>query len=194
MASKFSKVMLGSDDEKHGVGEQVADERFSGADSPVEFGGGVDHRVDLALQLLLRGVEGFYGVAEGGVADDEQVNVAVGVFFAARQRAENQRQLGWRGEALQRVGQNADRTAGFAEESSQLRENRVVEVGPVAHLIALLFPQQQPAGGQSGEFLVQRARRGTRQPRQFAHVVAAARMQEQLGQCALAIGAEEEVE
>ena len=69
----------------------------------------------------------------------------------------------------------------------------MIEIGSIAHLIALLLAQQKPGGGKTRKLLVQRPRRGAGQPRQFTHVVTAVRIQEQLRECALAVGTEKEV-
>jgi hypothetical protein len=93
-----------------------------------------------------------------------------------------------------RLGKDADHAPGLAEQPGQFGKHRAVSVGAIAHLIALRLAQQQAGLCQAGEFLVQRAGRGARESRQFAHVVTAVGMQQQLGQGALAVAAEEKVE
>lgn len=96
--------MFGSDDEELRVGEDVGDERGLSDDAAGEFGGGADHWVDLALQALLGRVQHPDHVAEGGVGDDQQIDVATGVFLATRQRTEDQRQPRRRVEVAQDIG------------------------------------------------------------------------------------------
>ena len=85
MASKFSKVIFGSDDEKFWVGEQITNEGVLRIESAGEFSGCVDHRIDLALQLFLRRIKRFDRVAKSVVAHNKQVNITTRVFLAARQ-------------------------------------------------------------------------------------------------------------
>lgn len=183
--------MDGADHEEFGAGEDVLHEAVPGCDAPGKFGGGVHHRVDFALQDGLRRVQCLDGVAKTAVADEQQIDVAAGVFVAPCQRAEDQSQFGRRLQGAQRLGQYVDEAAGLAEQAGQFGEYRAFAVGLVANLIALFFAQQQANFGQPGQFPVQGAGGGVGQACQFADVVAALGVQKQLRQRPLPIGAEE---
>ena len=119
IASKFSKVMLGSDHEEFGFGEHFTQEWILCLQALAQFRLGVDRRVNFALQGLLCWIKRLHDICEAGVADQHQIDVAAGCFLATRERAKDKSQLNLPGQREQRIRQHIHQAGGLAEQAGQ---------------------------------------------------------------------------
>src|SRR5882672_6958749 len=177
--TKFCKLMLTSNQEEFLFGQYLGHECVIHLELRSPLSRREYLRADLPAELLLCWMQGVDNRAEIRRTDDQNVDVAAGRFSAARNRAEDKRNLDARSERRERLDQHIRQAHRFTQNAGEFGIDLMGSVGGVLQLIPDALAVQQAHLMQSGQFLIQGSRRGAGQPRYLAYVQSSSRMQQQ---------------
>ena len=185
--------MFPSHDPQFGLGQHIAHKGITRVRLGRQLLRCPHHRIDFAPQLGVQRVQRLHHGHEVRRAHQQQIHIAVLSLRAARHRAVHEGQLDLRRQGRQRRAQRRHEAMRLAQQRRQIAEQRVLHVGAVARLVALVAAQQQAGGGQLVHLARQRAGIAARKARQLAQVQAARRLQQQGRQHLLPVGRKQQV-
>lgn len=138
-------------------------------------------------------MELLYRARETNVADQHDIHVALRRLASTRGGAIDERGIDLVRARFQCLRKNLRKARRLAHHAGQFLVHGTGTVGTVGDLVAARFAQQDTGLRELAELLVERPRRGGRQPGDFAHVIGRLRMQQQQSQHAAPVVAKEGV-
>src|SRR5687767_10100210 len=170
MRSKFSKLIFAADDEDLLPCQNAPQERLSGSKLLPEFQRGVEIRVDLAAQELLRRRERADDIGETGLGYDHEIQVAAGALLAAGDRTVDEGNRDLSGERRERFAQHVRHAHRLLQDAAQLLVDRAGAVRLKVDLVTNWLAYQHASRGERFELPQQRSGWLVQRARDLAHV------------------------
>ena len=176
MRSKFSKVIVGSDQKDLLVRHNALQEGFSSKFGR-ELASRINIRIDLAPQRFPRRREGMDDICELCFADDHYVEIAATPFVPSCDRTVNEGRPNSAGQRFERGAQHIGDACRLLENVAQVLVDRTLTVRLKLNLIANGHTQQDACVDKPIELAKQRAGRLSNDSRYLADVQRDARVQ-----------------
>ena len=122
-------------------------------------------------EALLRSLNRGYDVAEGHVADDQQIDVTGGMKLTACGRTEDERRADTISQGRQRLAQNVHESNGLGEQALQLWKDGCFLIRLKVHLLAANLALHQARSRQQFQLALNCADRAADAPHEFPQVV-----------------------
>ncbi len=154
---------------------------------------GVEARIYGTTKFPLCLLEARSRVRESQLADNHQVDVAIGLFFLASDRAVNQCPLNVVRYGCQCFAKHFHHSERFGQKSLEFSKERRLGVRPIINPISFHARFQHTGTGQRSQFALQTGGSSTQVGRQVAHVPPPLGVHQRRGKHALAYGREQSI-